>query len=286
MADYKGVNIKKLRKYRCNHNYFNKIDSEEKVYWLGFISADGYLNTKHSVLRIMLSKRDKDHLKLFLKAIQSNHQIKDTTYKGFWYSQIRISSKDLVRDLLQYVKFDGIKKSSSLKFPKNIPDKLIRHYIRGYFDGDGHIINEKKHKEFGITSNKYFLVGMKKKLMEELGGHNTKNKIMPNGITETITYQGKFQVSKIKKYLYWNSNIYLKRNKNIFDTFSNDMIDRANIDQLKDISLITHRKTVSLPPTVLEKLQANKGDCIRFILNNTKIVMQKQNVADGEKIEK
>ena len=51
-------------------------------------------------------------------------------------------------------------------------------------------------------------------------------------------------------------------------------------------AVVSNRLTISLPPTVLEKLQANKGDCIRFILNNTKIVMQKQNVADGEKIEK
>lgn len=29
------------RKYLCNHNFFTDADTENKVYWLGFITADG-----------------------------------------------------------------------------------------------------------------------------------------------------------------------------------------------------------------------------------------------------
>ena len=29
--------------YKANFNYFDKIDSPDKAYWLGFIWADGYI---------------------------------------------------------------------------------------------------------------------------------------------------------------------------------------------------------------------------------------------------
>ena len=35
-----------------NRHIFDKIDSQEKAYWLGFILADGYLNTERHMLRI------------------------------------------------------------------------------------------------------------------------------------------------------------------------------------------------------------------------------------------
>ena len=52
-----------------NRNIFNKIDSEEKAYWLGFIVADGYLNINKHMLRIKLGNRDRSHLIKFIKFI-------------------------------------------------------------------------------------------------------------------------------------------------------------------------------------------------------------------------
>lgn len=36
------------KKKELNDSYFHIIDSEEKAYWLGFISADGTINNYHS----------------------------------------------------------------------------------------------------------------------------------------------------------------------------------------------------------------------------------------------
>ena len=30
-----------MRKWKVNENYFEKIDSDDKAYWLGFMCADG-----------------------------------------------------------------------------------------------------------------------------------------------------------------------------------------------------------------------------------------------------
>jgi len=33
--------IGNARKYKVNHNFFDIIDTENKAYWVGFLSADG-----------------------------------------------------------------------------------------------------------------------------------------------------------------------------------------------------------------------------------------------------
>lgn len=40
----KKNNIKpRIRKHNCNEDYFEKIDSNKKAYWLGLLFADGYV---------------------------------------------------------------------------------------------------------------------------------------------------------------------------------------------------------------------------------------------------
>lgn len=62
-ANYFGVfKTREESKRRRNlyHEVFEDIDSEEKAYWLGFISADGSINNRH--LKIALAETDEDHL--------------------------------------------------------------------------------------------------------------------------------------------------------------------------------------------------------------------------------
>lgn len=33
-----------MSKYKYNKDYFSKIDTSDKVYWLGFLYADGSIN--------------------------------------------------------------------------------------------------------------------------------------------------------------------------------------------------------------------------------------------------
>ena len=49
--------------YSLNENYLEKIDNEEKAYWLGFIYAAGYIT--ENKLGISLAKCDKEHLRKF-----------------------------------------------------------------------------------------------------------------------------------------------------------------------------------------------------------------------------
>ena len=55
-----------------NRHIFENIDTEEKAYWLGFILADGYLNTDKHMVRIKLGDVDKKHIEKFIAFIGGN----------------------------------------------------------------------------------------------------------------------------------------------------------------------------------------------------------------------
>ena len=54
-------------RYSLNERYFEKIDNNNKAYWLGFIAADGCVSNKKGgrYLYIELSRKDRDHLEKF-----------------------------------------------------------------------------------------------------------------------------------------------------------------------------------------------------------------------------
>ena len=133
--------------YNCNYDFFKIIDSEEKAYWLGFIAADGWITVNEKsnagTVGIELQYRDINHLKKFNKSICGNYKI-DTLDKTCEVSpcpdrvhkmcRIRIFSIDMVNDLYKF----GITKDKTYNFHMpNVPENLIKHFVRGYFDGDG-----------------------------------------------------------------------------------------------------------------------------------------------------
>lgn len=125
---------------------FDSIDTEEKAYWLGFIWADGNIKTTYKTcyrLTINLKLEDLEHLEKFNEFTKhTKYNIKIDKIKNVcsWYA----CSKHLWETLNNY----GCtpKKSLTLKFPDESIFKskdLIRHFIRGYFDGDGCISYER-----------------------------------------------------------------------------------------------------------------------------------------------
>lgn len=137
-------------KYSYDKDYFKEINTEEKAYWLGFIYADGYVvkTSLSAELGIELNIKDIDHLKKFNKSIAGNVEVKkrsrfdSRTNNTYNMCFIRFYSIQLVDNLINQGVFPN--KHKDIKFPK-IKEDLVRHFIRGYFDGDGCIrIEEKK----------------------------------------------------------------------------------------------------------------------------------------------
>ena len=132
--------------YSHNEDYFEVIDTEPKAYWLGFMAADGCVrNCSHSkwIFSINQAVKDVHHIQKFKEAIEATNPI---YYQNKTNSavRLRINSKKTCLDLID----KGIvpNKSLILEPPKNVLQNLIRHWIRGYFDGDGCISIRPKRK--------------------------------------------------------------------------------------------------------------------------------------------
>src|SRR5574344_2472637 len=68
--------------YPRNEFYFNKIDTEEKAYWLGFLYADGCVHSNNYEISINIT--DKEHVEKFKTAIKAfNHNITEIQDKRF-----------------------------------------------------------------------------------------------------------------------------------------------------------------------------------------------------------
>lgn len=231
----KKMGLKKYP-YHCNYNYFSNIDSEEKAYWLGFISADGWINknksTGSSVLGIELQYGDISHLKKFNKCINGNYQISDrwrscslSPYKKKNHTCVlRIFSIEMYNDLLKL----GINNNKSYSF--NIPSISQEYesaYFRGYFDGDGWISVPRSMKS--DINDGYFKCGFggaAKEYMLQL-----QNLLLKNGIKCTIHKEEKDNYATFWRidilhsnnniyhfldWMYLDANIYLERKYRIY----------------------------------------------------------------------
>ena len=101
-------------------------------------------------------------------------------------------------------------KSLILKFPTSdiVPDNLIFHFMRGYFDGDGWIgfDSKKTFHRTNITGTKNFIIGY----CNKLNIHNIENRLRKKG----NVYQFEFHKQESNKMLdlfYSNCTIYLDR---------------------------------------------------------------------------
>lgn len=139
--------------YYFDEFFFDKIDTEEKAYWLGFIYADGYLTMKTNAIGIELKETDKSHLEKFREALHSEQEVKiyhkNSTYGPQVNCRFVFSSKHMKEILLSYYK--SVNKTFNGEFPKIQREDLIPHLIRGFFDGDGCLTWSNKEEGHIIT---------------------------------------------------------------------------------------------------------------------------------------
>lgn len=203
-----GIDLrKKTPKLKVNHNFFSEYN-EFSCYWAGFILADGYVRTnKRNTLVIKLKKDDNVHLENFKRDIE---YIGDVKIKNN-YSVLTISSSKIINDLKE--NFDiTTKKSLTCFVSEKIPLIYMKHYIRGYFDGDGSITKTTTETISFLGTEKtlnyirnYFFSYCKIKLRSKDIPQITKNKNIC-----AIFYSG-ISAYKILKFLYENSNRFLNR---------------------------------------------------------------------------
>ncbi len=213
------------RKYHVNENFFDKIDTESKAYILGFICADGHICNKTNRIKITVATKDEDILETIKNSMNSNHPIKRGIYnnpykksnnKICYKSSLCLNSKTLVKSLSFIPKVKTYNLSSSvLEF---VEENVIRHFLRGYFDGDGSVFFGIKYSSgtkylIQIAGNKEFLENTFQKY------YHTDNKLYYYKASKQCycwKLSSKKNVCDFLQFLYEDSTIYLKRKFEIY----------------------------------------------------------------------
>lgn len=212
-------------KYIVNNNIFNIIDSELKAYLVGFFAADGCVN-KDNRISLCLTEQDVYIIELFKNSICKE---KDYTtilnVKGainrrpqvMW----RINSPYIVKDLEKY-NIKNNKTHLELNM-EAIPESLKIHFIRGYFDGDGHV--RKNRFEASICSpTKNILLEMQKELLRNDITSNMQ--YLKSGMFVLAIYN-KVNICKFYEVLFKNSECALPRKlirlKTLYDLVNSEV---------------------------------------------------------------
>ena len=229
--------------HKFNHNYFKTIDTEEKAYILGFLYAHGYNSDKQVVISQL--EQDVDILEKINKALDADTQIKRQLQSSNNKTVCKLcySSIDMCVDLTNLGCFRN--KSLACTFPTFLDKSLIRHFIRGYFDGDGCVwIGKRKimtvkdktrpsgfrerivqNVKFTITGNMTFINSLQDELVQMLGFKKTKLNFSkaknPNNTTCdrvcTMEYSGRVQMKRLYEYMYSNSPIWSEEKRLKFE---------------------------------------------------------------------
>lgn len=158
---------KSRRIYTINENFFEKIDSPEKAYVLGFLYADGNISSNLKSVRFLNQLKDIEILEKIVSLIFVD-EFKIKIDKNRNRARFDISSKKMVKDLISL----GCtpKKSLTLKFPtlEQVGKEFQSHFLRGYFDGDGCVYLKGTCLNISFAISKPFLEGFSR-LLEEIG---------------------------------------------------------------------------------------------------------------------
>jgi hypothetical protein len=218
----KKKNIKsRIRKHNCNENYFEKINSNEKAYWLGLLFADGYVrkrkqsNGRHKqggIMGISLKNGDEYLLEKLIIDLESTYKLRKQIKDEFLSYKLEVNSSKMVDDLINL----GCVPNKSLKLlPPNLSDEFISHFIRGYFDGDGSIGKYDGRSKFSLLGTNELLTWILNYFKNK--GVKTTPKISKRKNIYTFQVNSTSDIELIQNILYTSCNdYYLKRKKEKF----------------------------------------------------------------------
>lgn len=205
------------RQYAIDESFFDVIDTEEKAYWLGFLTADGSIDRGNRI-KLTLQAKDAGHLYKFTVALRTEQPIRlvDVTLKGKAHptAVISINCQKLVWGLARL----GVteRKSLTVTACQFVPDELQHHYWRGLVDGDGCISYDKAGKKWLIRlAGSHSIVSEFAKYVS--GFVESKARPQQRGKIFEVIYGGSSLTHKIVSILYGDCQVYLDRKKQLAD---------------------------------------------------------------------
>lgn len=163
--------FKKLDKFT-----FDKIDTKEKAYALGFILADSSIDERNNV-EVSVAMADKEIAEFIARVINAKVHY-DYTYNK---KTRRFPRARLNKCISDVTRFTGGRKKADRHFPI-IAKELEPYMLLGFFDGDGHITyGHRKDRgrlwaSIGFTSQFKLLYGVQQYILRKI---NVSSQIFP-----------------------------------------------------------------------------------------------------------
>ena len=212
-----GIEIKSRRTVNSNliDNYFEVIDSEAKAYMVGFLFADGSIQS-NGYLNIHIHNRDIELLERFKSDICSGAKITTQQRGNSLMSRMSFKSKKMCEDLSKYGIIPNKTELTNHLPIDMIPREYWRHFLRGLVDGDGWVCysNALKAYKMGFVTRYESTAQDFVFMINELIDDKWTNKIVKDASgarAVKVQIQRRSQVEQLARALYENNTICLSR---------------------------------------------------------------------------
>ncbi len=189
--------------------------SNEMAYVLGFWFADGWMSQPDRDASVGFISKDKDHLQMIRRVMQSDHTIHSHGENCF---RLLIGSQRLWNDLYN---LGGIPAKSLVVEMPFIPKEYLRHFIRGFVDGDGSLYWETsrgRKPAIKMTGGISFLEKLAQIIHEETDIGIAKVKVHSYQ-APSIVYSAGIKAKVLAKWLYVDDDLALERKATLAQEF-------------------------------------------------------------------
>lgn len=215
-----NIVVRPLRSLKVDETYFEKIDTEHKAYYLGFLIGDG-CNRRTS---FSISITDLEIVKKFKKDLNTDTEIRILQPRGKAVKLqylLRVSSKKMCDDLTKLGCMPAKTFQTKLPTENQVPKHLMNHWLRGLLDADGTISYYKNRNSYqvGYIGSPELINEIKDYINKEL--NILGNTFIANKTSSVLTWQlSKNQyIYDFLNYLYKDSTIHLTRKYERYQDF-------------------------------------------------------------------
>lgn len=208
--------------YTYNLDFIRNTESEDYWYIAGMLAADGYISD--SEIELCLATIDKHIIEDIRDIMCFDKPIYTRKNQGTGAFMLKLNNVEMVKHFKQLFSMETNKKHEELIFPR-VPDKYLKDFVRGYFDGDGGIDSTKAYQTVNGEKKVYIgprirILGNQKFLTSLL---DEVRKQVPNK-TFAVSKKGKenvyyitYNFSTAKEFLKWmykdSPNLFLNRKR-------------------------------------------------------------------------
>lgn len=192
---------------KLDRNYFDKIDTYDKAYYLGFLISDGSVGTSTNKIDLTLKKSDSYILDVLSSKINNTNPI---YFSKRGEASLTFKSKEIKNALAKY----GVIPNKTFKtYLPELEMSLMPHLIRGLIDGDGWV-SFKSHA-IGFCGSVELVGQVRDFLVKILGVFPVK--IIEHSSICQVNWASKNGIIKIGNYIYKDKqDCFLHRKFNNF----------------------------------------------------------------------